>query len=214
MSWYYTYYVVYKGKDGKFYPFGPYDYTGKLHNVLERSRSFASGLHEDFINIGTSELRKKLVSEKLLRIIHSHINDEQAKKFYDCSNDMYLWSYLPFKELPSGEYIKKGYCLIDDIETYENNTEYFDGFYGVLSPTVYSKKLENELKFGAPKPVKDDFGEEYTPHSMSEYSYYVWPDYECIEYEAHSIRNAVYTMIDSWKIDSGEEDIYILLVQG
>lgn len=219
MSWYMTYYLIRKDpKDGKLYPLGPFDYKNDFKCALSRSRSFASDLHEQFTRIDSAEDRKSLISEELFNAIYDYGTDEDnenyIKEFYDGERD-YIWSYLPFKDLPKGDYIKKGYVLIDDIERYENDKDgYFDGFYGVLSPSVYAKKLENELKFGAPKPYEDEFGETITPKSMSEYSYYVWPDYDCIEYECHAIREAVYSIVDSWDIEDGTEDVYILLTQG
>lgn len=219
MSWYYSYYLTRKNKeDGKLYPLGPFDYKNDFKCALSRSRSFASDLHEQFTEIKSAEDRKSLISEELFNSIYDYGTDEDnenyIKKFYDGERD-YLLSYLPFKDLPKGDYIKKGYVLIDDIECYENDKDgYFEGFYGVISPSIYAKKLENELKFGAPKPYKDEYGETITPKSMSEYSYYVWPDYECIEYECHAIRQTAYSVVDSWDIENGTEDVYIVLTQG
>lgn len=219
MSWYFNYYIIRKNKeDGKLYPLGPFDYKNDFKCALSRSRSFASDLYEQFTEIKSAEDRKSLISEELFNSINDYGTDEDnenyIKKFYDGERD-YIWSYLPFKDLPKGDYIKKGYVLIDDIERYENDKDgYFDGFYGVLSPSVYAKKLENELKFGTPKPYEDEYGETITPKSMSEYSYYVWPDYDCIEYECHAIREVTYSIVDSWDIEDGTEDVYILLTQG
>ena len=66
------------------------------------------------------------------------------------------------------------------------------------------------MKFGAPKPEKDKFGEEYTPHSMREYSFYRWVDYDSPEYEAHVIRESFEIM----RHDNKDEEIFIILVQG
>ena len=209
MSWYYDYYICRKNKeDGKLYPLGPFNYNGKFFCVLSRSRSFASDLHEKFWDIRTAKVRQ-MISEELLKSIHVKITDERSKEFYE-GNGNYYWSYLPYKDLPCGDYIKKGYCLIDDIESYENEECYFDGFYDWLSPEIYAKKLENELKFGAPMTVKDDAGTEYKPHSMRDYSFYRWIDYESSAYEAHVIRSALETIKD---IDNDDE-IFIVLVQG
>ena len=71
-------------------------------------------------------------------------------------------------------------------------------------------KLDNELKFGTPKPEKDILDEEYTPHSMRDYSFYRWVDYNSQEYEAHVIRETLEIM----RADNKNEEIYILLVQG
>ena len=209
MSWYYSYYICRKDKEnGKLYPFGPFDYKGDYFEVLEKSRSFASELHENFYDIRSAEDRL-MISEELLQAIHGGLSDEDYKEFYE-GGGYYCWSYLPYKELPNEDYIKKGYCLIEDIAGYEDEDGYFEGFYDWLTPEIYAKKLDNELKFGAPKPEKDKFGEEYTPHSMREYSFYRWIDYESPEYEAHVIREAFEIM----RQGNREEDIFIILVQG
>ena len=213
MSWYYDYYICRKDKeDGKLYPFGPFDYKGKFFCVLSRSRSFASDLHENFCHIQT-EADRQMISEELLKMVHGELSDEDYKEFYEGSSS-YYWSYLPYEDLPKGSYIKKGYCLIEDIDCYEDDDKYFDGFYDWLTPEIYAKKLENELKFGAPKPVKDEYGDEYTPHSVSDYSFFRWADYESSEYEASVIRE-VFGIMRSYYWDENEnEEIIILLVQG
>ncbi len=40
MSWYVSYYIGYRTKDGKIYPLGPFDSFGKLKSILNRFRSF------------------------------------------------------------------------------------------------------------------------------------------------------------------------------
>ena len=209
MSWYYSYYICRKEKEnGKLYPFGPFDYKGDFFDALEKSRSFASKLYESFYDIRSAEDRH-MISEELLRAVHGGLSDDDYKKFYE-GGGYYCWSYLPYNELPKGDYIRKGYCLIEDIACYEDEDNYFDGFYDWLTPEIYAKKLDNELKFGAPKPEKDSFGEEYTPHSMREYSFYRWVDYESPEYEAHVIRETFEIM----RGDNKDEEIFIILVQG
>ena len=213
MSWYYDYYICRKDKkDGKLYPFGPFDYKGEFFHVLSRSRSFASDLHESFCQIQTKEGRQ-MISRELLKMVHGELSDEGYKEFYEGSG-YYYWSYLPYEDLPKGDYIKKGYCLIEDIDCYENDDKYFGGFYDWLTPEIYAKKLENELKFGAPKPVKDECGDEYTPHSMRDYSYFRWADYESPEYEARVIREAFGIMRSYYSAENKDEEIYILLIQG
>ena len=214
ISWYYDYYLIYKNKeDGKFYPFGPFDYEGDYKDVLSKSRSFASDLHEEFIDIRSAEDRKALVSEELLKTIHNGLDEEECQKFYEGDNDFY-WSYLHIDELPKGDYIKKGYVLIEDIERCEDPDAYFEGFYDVLSPDMYARKLENELKFGRPRPQKDCEGEEYTPHSVADYSFYMWVDNTSKEYDAYIIRRALGYMREMYELDHGDEEIYVLLVQG
>lgn len=220
MSWYANFFLVYKNKkNGKFYPFGPFDYKGKLHSVFERS-GYEQELAREFWDLNSAEKRKELISEELFKTLTRYEDedndenyDEKRKEFYD-GKGYWLWSYLPYEDLPVGDYIKKGYVLIDEIEQCENNPEYFEGFYGVISPNVYAKKMENELKFGPPKPTTDDWGEEYTPKSMSEYSYYMWKDYDCVEYGANKIRNALSLMRDWYDLEHDGEDIYILCTQG
>jgi len=153
-----------------------------------------------------------MISKELLKAIHSGLSDEDYTEFYEGRRE-FFWSYLPYNEMPKGEYLKKGYCLIEDIERFEDDECYFEGFYDWLTPEIYAKKLENELKFGAPEPVKDDFGEEYSPHSMRDYGFYRWIDYDSPEYETHVIRNSLGTMREFYELEKNE-DIYVVLVQG
>ena len=49
ISWYYCYTLAIKSKkDNKIYPLGPFDNKGEWKYIIERSRSFASDLHERF----------------------------------------------------------------------------------------------------------------------------------------------------------------------
>jgi len=212
VSWYYSYYICRKDtEDGKLYPFGPFDYKGNYFDVLCKSRSSASNLYERFYDIRSTEERH-MISKELLKAIHSGLSDEDYTEFYEGRRE-FFWSYLPYNEMPKGEYLKKGYCLIEDIERFEDDECYFEGFYDWLTPEIYAKKLENELKFGAPEPVKDDFGEEYSPHSMRDYGFYRWIDYDSPEYETHVIRNSLGTMREFYELEKNE-DIYVVLVQG
>ena len=212
MSWYYSYFICRIDKeDGKLYPFGPFDYKGRFFPVLEKSRSCASTLYEEFSNIQTPDARQ-LISEDLLKAVHDGLSDDEYKDFYE-GDGSYCWSYLPYKELPSGTGEKKGFCLIEDIECYEDKDRYFEDFYDWLTPEIYARKLENELKFGPPKPVKDEFGDEYTPHSMRDYSFYRWIDHESPEYEASVIREAYETM-RRYGCEKEDGEIIVLLVQG
>ena len=214
MSWYYSYRLMYKNKeDGKFYPFGPFDYKGDYKTVLCKSHSFASNLFEEFRDIGDAANRKALISEELYEAINGELGEEDKKEFYEGSG-YYHWSYLPIQDLPKGDYIRREYVLIDQIEAYESEDSYFDDFYETISPAIYLRKVENELKFGPPKPEKDCEGYEHTPHSMSEYSYYMWIDHQSKEYEAHVIREALGFMRDWYDFEHNEEEIYVLLTQG
>ena len=185
MSYYYNYYIGYKSQ-GKIYPLGPYNSIGRLKDVISRSSSFASDLHEDFSCIKETE-----------------ISDELRKEFTTKDwngNEVVAVKYLPISDLPTGSFVKKGYFLIEDVKRYEDNSDDnwdFEGFYDCVTPTVYAAMLEHELKFGKPKRQKDDFGEWYTPKAASDYMYYAYPDYESKEYEAFMIRN-VAEMLRPW----------------
>lgn len=182
MSYYYNYYVGYK-KDGKIYPWGPYDAKGNLKPMISLSRSFASDLHEDF----------NAVSDK-------EVSDELRKEFeYEDWNKVKRLDvkYLSEKNLPTGSYIRTGYFLIKDVQTYEND-EYgnFECFYDVISPEVYAAKLQHEMMFGKNQPKKDDEGYEYTEPNASDYMYYAYPNYETKEYESFILRQLIVALRD------------------
>ena len=186
MSWYVDYYIGYRTKEGKIYPLGDFDCFGNLHSVLCKSRSFASDLWERFDRITleetTDEIRKHFPGGDLFS--WEEMSEEEKAKLPP-------WCFwLPLSELPTGSYFKKGYFLQEDIAEYERDSLNFDGFYHMLTPSEYARKMESELKFGVPKPKKDEYGEEIEVRSCGEYSFYVYPDYDCAEYEAAEIRNA------------------------
>ena len=192
MSWYVNFYLCWQDKDGKIRPLGPYDYKGEFKCVRSTSRSFTTDLNQLFNPIPdeawTEELEKEFTYE-----------DEDGNRKRD---DQYM-GYLPLSELPTGDWIKDGYFLIDDIDQYirskDDDEVYFDDFYGGLSPEVYIRMVENELKFGPPKPKKDCEGEEYIPHSVADYSFFMYPDYQCKEWEAFLLR-MVAGILDNWDL--------------
>ncbi len=196
MSYYYSYYIGYM-QDNKIYPWGPYTANGKLKPVIERSRSFASDLHEFFSIIKneqiTDELRKEFEYE-----------DYNGKKVCDVK-------YLEVSELPSSDFVKSNYYLIDDIRQYERSKEealYFDGFYDYLTPQVYAAKLNNELKFGKNEPRTDEFGEEYVEPNASDYMYYSYPDYSSKEFESYLLKETV-MMLEDYNLPKGRK--YVVL---
>ena len=210
MSWTYSYYLCYKNKeDGKLYPFGPFNYKHEFRNVVDYSRNNRSTLHEEFWELKDGEKRKELISPELFYAIHGCLGEDNLKEFYE-GKGYYVTYYCKLDELPTGDYVKKGYCLLSDIEQYEDPEAWFDGFYDVLTPDMYARKLENELKFGKPTPEKDIDGYDCIPHSVADYSFYVWADYESKEYHACKIREA-YRKLKSYKDD---EEIYVVLIQG
>ena len=181
MSYYYTYYAGYM-LDGKIYPLGPYDCDGKLRPIVEKSRSFASNLHDYFYCVRDEQ-----------------ISDELRKDF-----EYEGWSgekrvdvrYLPISNLPKGSFVKRGYFLISDVRQYERDDCDFDGFFDMLPPQVYAAKLQNELLLGKNQPKEDEEDEDFSGRSASNYMYYAYPDYNSREYEAHMIREAVENLKD------------------
>ena len=202
MSYYYNYYLGYIDKiDGLFYPLGPYDNNGKLQCVFYRSRSFASDLHEDFYRIQSDKYSKQL-------------KEEFSYKDYDGTIHYEEVAYLSKTELPSFDYIKSGYFLIDDVKRYiENNKRLYDLdiFYDYLEPELFAAKQINELSTGIP-PVKYDCeGYPLEQHSCSEYMYYAYPDYHSKEYESFLLRTAC-EMYDDY--DFKDKEIIILETEG
>lgn len=200
MSYYYNYYVGYR-KDGKFYPLGPYDRFGKIKSVMSLSRSFASDLHEEF-----------------WPITEAQISDELRKEFeYEDLNGNRLVhvKYLNVENLPDNNFIKTGYFLIEDVQRYEKAKAYnatwdFDGFYDHIDPITYVAMLQNERMLGRPQPQKDEFGEEYTPHSVADYMFYAYPDFYSKEYEASILRKAV-SSLESYSVKELEGVTYVIL---
>ncbi|MBR3673995.1 MAG: hypothetical protein IKN65_06955 [Clostridia bacterium] len=182
MSYYYNYYIGYK-KDGKIYPWGPYNANGKLKPMISRSRSFASDLHEEFYTVSeeesSEELRKEFEYEDWDKVKHLDVK------------------YLSEKDLPVGSYIKTGYFLIKDVQAYEDDKyNNFEGFYDILSPEIYAAKLQHEMMFGKNQPIKDDEGYEYTKPNASDYMYYAYPDYNTKEYESFILRQLIEALRD------------------
>ena len=186
MSWYVDYYIGYRTPEGKIYPLGVFDCFGKLQPVLTKSKSFTSDLWEDFSQVTleetTDELRQHFYNGNPFSWKEESEEEKMSKPPW-C-----FWMYLD--DLPTGDYLKRGYYLQDEISQYERFEEYFDGFYDMLTPAEYARKMESELKFGVPKPEKDAKDNEIEVHSCGEYSYYVYPDYESEEYETFMIKSA------------------------
>ncbi|MBR2555070.1 MAG: hypothetical protein IKE94_09445 [Aeriscardovia sp.] len=195
MSYYYDYYIGYK-YNGKIYPWGVYDAKGRIHPAVSKSRSFASDLHERFSYVKEEEF-----------------SDELRKEFeyeYWDSDKRYMpeVKWLSINQLPSTDYIKRGYCLISDVKAYEEDRDWFEGFYDVISPNVYAALLDKELKFGKNQPQKDCEGEEYTEPNASDYMFYAYPDYKSEEYESFLIIS-VFDSIESFHMPEGIEWIVL-----
>ena len=140
MSYYYNYYLGYV-KDGRVFPLGPFDYSGKFKALLSRSRSFASDLHDRFFRI-----KDEMISDEL--------RHEFEYKDYKGEIQMQNIHTLMLDELPQGSYIKSGYFLIEDVERYMHTGDP-DSFYDRKEPAVFAAILQNEAVLGAP-PTKYD----------------------------------------------------------
>ena len=209
MSYYYTYYLAYRTKDDKIYPLGPFDYKGEYRYVLSISRSFASDLHDEFWPI-----KEEMITDELMDVFESHYYlDGYEDRKQQLLEDMKCLKWCSLKDLPKCSYIKKGYFLIDDISSYEKDEDTLDLFYDRLTPTEYALKLENEMKFGAPKPQKDCEGYNITPHSVSDYAYYAYPDYQCAEYEAFILRQAA-EMLNEYNDIPDDAEVVVIDSEG
>jgi len=209
MSYYYTYYLAYKTKDDKIYPLGPFDYKGKYRYVLSISRSFASDLHDEFWSI-----KEEMITDELMNAFESHYYlDEHEDHKKQLLENMKTLKWCALKDLPKGSYIKKGYFLIEDISSYEKNEDTWDLFYDRLTPTEYTLRFENEIKFGPPKPYKDCDGYDITPHSVADYAYYAYPDCACAEYEAFILRQAA-EMLNEYNDIPDDAEVVVIDSEG
>ena len=181
MSYYYCYTIGIMDKEDKIKPFGPYDANGNLKYVIEKSRNFASDLHEDFYEIKeeqiTDELRKQF-----------------SYKEWD-GKEIFKVKYLPIENLTIKSYLKKGYFLIDDVQVWEQGGD--DSlFCNMITPEVYAEKMRNELTFGKNQPREDEYGNKYTEPNASDYMYYAAIDYNSKEYEVEQLRNVAAILAD------------------
>ena len=198
MSYYFQYYIGYE-ENQKIYPYGPYNCQGKLKPVVEKSRSFASDLHDEFVPISIN-----------------HISDELRKEFeYEDwqGNKQINVKYLRFDDLPNGDYIVKGYFPIDDVQAWEQCGD-DDLFYHRITPQIYAAMMQKELAFGKNQPEKDEEGFEYTKPNASDYMYYAVPNYCSEEYEAFQIREAVNMLHDYDFFADDSKKIVILETEG
>lgn len=209
MSWYVSYYLGYKTKEGKIYPLYPFDCFGNLRPIIEKSRSFASNLWEKFNRVTleetTEELKKHFPDGD--NCLWGYDDDQEKKE----EPPWCFW--LDTNELPDTDYIKKGYFLQEDISNYERDDGYWDGFYHMLTPDEYARKMDAELKFGVPKPKKDAEGYEIEEYSCGEYAFYAYPDHDSAEYESFMIKQALWNFEYSQDIPEGAK-IVVLQTNG
>ena len=210
MSWYISFYCATRNKKTKMlYPLGPFDNKGKYYDVLCKSRT--SHIWDQ--NEGEIEKAKlEEVSEELRTALkpetyENYFTEEEYGRYGG-------WIYiLPYHELGASNYIKKGYVLLEDLERSEDENSWFDGFSDVLTPVTYAKRLENEMKFGPPKPQKDCEGYDITPHSVADYTYHCWPDYDSLEWETHCIRQFMEMFLEHPGLPDDFEPV-IVITQG
>ena len=120
----------------------------------------------------------------------------------DIDNSGLYISYLPYDELPKGDFIRNGYFLTDAINEYEKEHDE-DILYDFLTPNEYLRKYEKEQKFGK----KED------EYHCEDYSYYAYPKYISKEYESFLIRQAKEMLIYDYEVPDDKE-IVVLLWQG
>ena len=62
-----------------------------------------------------------------------------------------------------------------------------DIFYDWMPPEVYAEKVKNEYIFGKPDNQFDAEGGLIEIHSVTDYMFFMYPDYHSEEYEVHII---------------------------
>lgn len=176
MSYYYNYYIGYKSPDGLIHPMGAYDNEGNIHPALSKSRSFASELHERF-----SSVPDEAVSDDLRKVFtYENWNGESVLQRLE---------FCELSDLPAGQFIKYGYYLIDDVQTYLETEDSYDIFYDHLDPLIYEAMKTNEILFGKPDPKFDDEGGEFPNYTAGDYMFFAYPDWNSEECEAFLLRN-------------------------
>lgn len=195
MSWYVSYYLGYEDKDGKIYPLGNYDMNGTLHEVFQRSRSFASDFWEWFRPIGDD-----------------YISDELRQEFSFEDGEFQDVHYLPLRDFPSEKsFIEEGYFLINDVDYYKEHNildpEGYDLFYDKMSSFVYSARMKNEVAFGKPEKKYDSDGNEFEYHTCADYMYFAYPKYKSIEYESEILRE--FARAYEFTLEDGCELVYL-----
>lgn len=193
MSCYYSYYIGIENKETKtIEPFGPYDCFGKLVPAIEHSRSFVTDIKDCFY-----DMPQEKISDKLRKIFE--YEDWNGEKTCDLR-------YCPLDELPSDDFIVKGYFLIDDVQSWEQGG-CNDLFYTVISPQTYIELMNNQRKFGKNKPKKDDEGYVYIEPNASDYMYDAIPNRNSKEYDSFILNNVAnmlleynYTITDKYNI--------------
>lgn len=200
MSWYINYTLGYLSKKtGKIEPFGPYNSLGKLCDVISTSRLNTTDLKEYFNKPDNEELSDKLL--EALDITRDKVDDNYLE-------------VCPLDELPTDSYIKDGYYLIADVAKYKkdrNSIDNYDLEYSRLSSEEYTARTQAELTFGF-KPELDEEGYQIN-HSMGEYMFFAYPNYNSKEYEADKLRT-VAAVLDTYGYNDDLEKIIVIKTEG
>lgn len=177
MAEYHFYYIGWMDREEHIYPLGPYDCNGVLRPVIAKSRSFMSDLYEDFWYV-----QDKMVTDEL--------RQKFAYKDYNGEEVMPDLRYIKISNLGSGDFVKRGYYLTDDVQMYLLHDAPTDEiFFERLAPEVYAAKYQTEISLGKKQTNEDDAGEdEYTvQRSVTDFMYFAYPDYHSKEYETHQL---------------------------
>lgn len=147
-------------------------------------------------------------------------------EFEDWNEKRCSLKILEADRMPSNDFIKKGYFLIEDVKKYENDPniildEEENVFEDYLTPTVYANMLNNEILLGQSGGVEflnlfddeeNDEEELEIKHSVGEYMFYIYPDYYCEEYESFVIKQAIKNF--ELQLESSDDKIVVLLIEG
>lgn len=181
MSTCYNYFLGYT-KDEKIYPLGPYDSKGKLRSI----NSSVFGRIQD--KCCFTEVKETEASEELHKEFdyESYVNRNKTK--------MVLPSIKKAKliDLPSGDFIKRGYFLMSDVTSYESSDGRNVYFHEFKSPSVFSEMLKNELQNRSKSYDYD--GEPVYQRITSDYMYFAYPDYSSEQYESFVIKTIAETL--------------------
>lgn len=206
MSYYYCYKLGYK-KNNKIYPLFPFRDDGTWTDVITRSRSYDNHLHDDFYNIS-----KDMLSDEMIRQLLKDVSlyGKSEEDYIDKVVPYIKW--LPLDQLPDDEYLKSGYYLISDVERYESESKDtrsvfdMDLFYDQMSTTAYNARLRNVLMVGDDSE-KDEDGD-YIKRPITDYMFYVYPDYDCKEYDSFLLKTMA-GMCDTYHMDKDTEIVVI-----
>lgn len=206
MSYYYCYKLGYK-KNNKIYPLFPFRDDGTWADVITRSRSYDNHLHDDF-----NAINKDMLSDEMIKQLLKDVSlyGESEEDYIDKVVPYIKW--LPLDQLPADEYLKSGYYLISDVERYESESKDtrsvfdMDLFYDQMSTTAYNARLHNVLMVGDDSE-KDEDGD-YIKRPITDYMFYVYPDYDCKEYDSFLLKTMA-RMCDTYHMDKDTEIVVI-----